>query len=112
MNINDFILAGKLAGGGGGGDSDFSTATLTVTFNVAGFAVYVPNLFQEDDDIWYDTIVVDSGEYSSVLYKGNAIAFVVDRTGTGREPTITVSGNAEADDKTVYITGDCTITIS
>ena len=96
----------------GGGSSDFSTATLTVTFNVAGFAVWVPNLFQEDDDILYDSIVVDSGEYSSVLYKGYAIAYVVDRTGAGREPTITVSGNAETDNNSVYITGDCIITIS
>lgn len=32
MNINDFILAGKLAGsgGGGGGSSDFSTAEITL----------------------------------------------------------------------------------
>jgi hypothetical protein len=97
---------------GGGGSSDFSTAKLTIVRNTAGFAVYVPNLSQEDDDIWYDSIVVDSGEYSSVLYKGYATAYVVDRAGTGREPTITVSGNAETEDKSVYITGDCTITIS
>ena len=72
----------------------------------------MPNLVQEDDDILYDSIVVDSGEYSSVLYKGYAIAYVVDRTGAGREPTITVSGNAETDNNSVYITGDCIITIS
>ena len=99
---------------GGGGSSDFSTAEVTFTRATAegDFAVYVPNLQEIDGVIYYDSDMVDSGEYSVVLYEGYALGTVVNRAGDGTRPIISVSGNVQVDGNKIFITGDGTITIS
>ena len=114
MNINDFILAGKLTGsggGGGGGSSDFSTAKLTMV-NPQEYPFTVDNYFGfpfiEDNAVqcyYSDTVEpLQSIEFDIVLYKGTAIGmcFTV--------ADFTFSGNISEDDGVLTITGDCTIT--
>ena len=85
MNINDFILAGKLlgsggGGGGGGGSSDFSTATISLSdyslenenyesTDMFPFDMQIPNI---SDDKINNKITLNSFDDVIVvpLYKG------------------------------------------
>ena len=98
----------------GGGSSDFTTAEVIFNRDTAegDFAVYIPYLQEIDGVIYYNSVMVDSGEYSVVLYKGYVLGTVVNRAGDGTRPIISVSGNVAVDGKHLFITGDGTITIS
>lgn len=85
------------------GSSDFSTAQVTVN---GEDEVEVPKVVNEGD-AWLSPSTVGFGDTATVaLYKGTALATYY---GSG---AVSVSGSAEADGQVIYITGDCTITIS
>lgn len=107
--IESVKINGEEAGGGGGG-SDFSTARVTVTM-VAGKTLCTPYIVNGEHSAIISTIS-SAGEYIVVLYKGLCAGIVIDMDDTSSEPTVTVTGNATAEGTEVYITGDCTITIS
>lgn len=130
--IGSIKLNGEEYGGsGGGGDSDLlKIATVTIVNNSTdgwglsgeinsskgyGFLVLTDNLYYE--------ISINEGaprqstkELQAILMPQNGVMgamYTVVGTGT---PTVTITGNAEyyveEEIGTVYITGDCTITIS
>lgn len=96
---------------GGGGSSDFSTAELIFSKSggVAGNLI-VP--WVVDDGEYNSALgdVVESGTYNIILYRGNAYATFI-QYGTGPF-NIAGTGDIEIDGTDMYITGDCTITIS
>ena len=107
MSIFDMLLAnamGESGGGGGGGSSDFSTAQVTISgldADVQGCFVYE----KEDVAYTYGAEFYD-GTYTIVLYKGMAYLYY------SGEKTVTVTGSGTAEQNDIYVTGDCTITIS
>lgn len=94
--------------GGGGGSSDFSTATVTVRLKTLGIIV-LPIQYVDDVTEGIIATPATSGNTTIVLYKGLAIGSVL-----GDGFNVSVSGNANYDSLTgqIFITGDCTITIS
>lgn len=92
----------------GGGSSDFSTAQVTVVNNLPyDVPAYIWGAFIVDDAL------VRLGEFEQgtstkecVLYKNLA------PVGPDEYENVSVSGNAELDENDIFITGDCTITIS
>lgn len=120
MNINDFILAGKLAGsggGGGGGSSDFSTAKITI-INNSGVSVgctLIVAKYSEWNDTYMSYVVTflendnTPVEYDLILYKGNSQVYIDDVD----PENLTLSGSIISDeDGGYYAQGDCSITIS
>lgn len=110
-DLFDIVVARKLSdgGGGGGGSSDFSTATVTVVNN-ANADVNILGALIDHDAINYSItvphIIFNTLIIEAVLYKTEGL-IVVDA-----EANITVSGDAELDETSVIITGDCTITVN
>ena len=92
---------------GGGGSSDFSTAKVTVV-STNGRIISAGHIVTEDDDDYLMYGITEAGEYDVITYKGSALLTASIEAGE----TITVSGNAETSGSEIYITGDCTITIS
>lgn len=92
---------------GGGGSSDFSTAKVTV-LSTKGRIISAGHIVTEDDDDYLMYAITEAGEYDVITYKGSALLMASIKVGE----TITVSGNAETSNSEIYITGDCTITIS
>ena len=92
----------------GGGSSDFSTAEVTVVNNT-NTGVNILGAIIDHDVINGGMIMADNDTHAieAVLYKAEGLIIVDDE-----EATITVSGDAELDETSVIITGDCTITIS
>lgn len=111
--IGSVKLNGEEYGGsGGGGESDFSTAEVTVNIS-GGFALYVPYLIEVEGEIYFDTLIADSGTYNIVMYNNTASGYVIDPINASVTPTISVTGNAVVGGQgEVGITGVCTITIS
>ena len=124
-DLFDIVVASKLSGGGsgeggGGGSSDFSTAEVTVVLgkNIPTLNTMLPVCtdfvdpeYPEDN---YSGIEVnnaaESGKYIIPLYKGFCYLRFDSLTGA-----ISVTGNATIFSgiiTTVFIYGDCTITIS
>ncbi len=106
MKLSDMLFANAMMGegGGGGGSSDFSTAQVTIS----GLDADVQGCFVfdgEDASYTYGTEFFD-GTYTTVLYKGMAYFYY------SGEKTIAVTGSATTEGNDIYITGDCTITIS
>ena len=133
MNINDFILAGKLTGsggggGGGGGSSDFSIAEITVNsvFNDPEHIWYLASLLVRDESVsslfWLDADDVPTygfyigyemtenspSKIYALMYKGEGKLQLVDGA------DVSVSGNAEYDSDTHWITftGDFTLNVT
>lgn len=116
MNFYDILLARCLCcssgeeSGGGGGSSDFSTAQVTIVNNGSaeyeGTAVYIGSSpFGEVLDSVFYVDAGNSDTLTCVLYKGQALLSV-------NGWSVTLEGDAEADNNLVYITGDCTITLT
>lgn len=111
MNINDFILAGKLTGSGGGGGGDFSTAMVTIS-NASGHTINsaIPYIDPDFNDIetW---LLVDNDSvvgYTIPLYKERATLYFELNT-----ESIALTGDITADDDGyIIVTGNGTITIS
>lgn len=99
---------------GGGGSSDFSTAEVTVVWNTARkTAVLYGANFTNIDDSSVGTVILDGDShknFEAILYQQKA-TYEIDREKSS-SLSINVSGNAELDEDYIYITGDCTITIS
>lgn len=103
-DLFDIVVARKLSGSGGG-SSDFSTASVTV--NLRGLAYFVlPKIVDEGGQGALMITGVSSGVYEIALYKGYAVC------DAPPDVDVSVSGNASLDEDLIYITGDCTITIS
>ena len=126
MNINDFILAGKLTGsggGGGGGGGDFTIADVKIVISSieegAGIAFSLPRI-ENDEVVYYDlSLTSGSHDYEAVLYKNNMGLDILVTSSTPPAPAIhiEVSGDAEVDDNDTYnpyviVSGDCVLTIS
>lgn len=106
MSIYDMLLSNAMMGegGGGGGSSDFSTAEVTISgldADMQGCFIYE----EEGVAYTYGTEFAD-GTYMTVLYKGMAMLYY------SGEKTVAVTGSGTADQNDIYVTGDCTITIS
>ena len=98
-------------GGGGGGSSDFSEATVTFINNTSGVEMYGAFIYEYEGDtptIMCEAWTDDADTQRLVLYKGNSMIQLKAQSGE----VITVSGDATVDGVYVYVTGDCTITIS
>ena len=95
---------------GGGGSSDFSTAELI--FSKSGVSGSFMVSWVYDDGENHSTMgeIVESGTYNIILYRGNAFALFKPE-GAG-DFNIVGTGDVEVDGTDIYITGDCTITIS
>lgn len=96
--------------GGGGGSSDFSTATVSVT-RAQRKTVCMPFIFDNENSAIM-AFVMDSGEYTAVLYKGVCVASALDLENPMFTPNVVVTGNATVEGADIIITGDGTITIS
>lgn len=97
------------AEGGGGGGGDLSTAQVEVTVG-SKCRLSIPFAISLDEYNFSSAVISESGTYQVVLYKGMAIG-----TGSnidGDTVAITVTGDAEAEEESVYVTGDCTISVS
>ena len=107
--------------GGGGGSSDISTAEVTIINNCVSSSVTffgcittespIPQIPSQSEP----SINVDARSTKTVnviLYKENASSFIEYDPQQADSPIVSVSGNAEADENNVYITGDCTITVT
>ena len=108
-NVAEYIqnaIANGVNPESGGGGGDFSTAEVTITLE-SECQLFIPCLYC---DVALVSGVAESGTYSVVLYKG--MAFGIGRYQGGNEVTITVTGDAEADAESVYVTGDCTISVA
>lgn len=110
MDLYDIAIARKLSGGGGGGgggDSDFSIAQVTVTISTSGAYINLCVAIDAGGFAYTVSPLQESGTYSAVLYKGGALAAVpadFEYTATG---SIQDYGGGM-----LFVTGDCTITIS
>lgn len=94
------------------GASDFSTAEVTVYIS-GDFALYVPYLIEEEGEMYFDTLIADSGTYNIVMYNNTASGYVIDPINASATPIINVTGSAVVGEHgEVGITGDCEITIS
>lgn len=102
--IIDDLATNWDSGGGGGGESDFSTAKLTYS---GVEQIYISRIYAKGDNISVTPIIADSGTYDVVLYNGVAYGDLDRVLGN-----VSVDGAIEYDDRSVIITGDCTITIS
>lgn len=103
--IESVKINGEEAGGGGGGD--FTTANVTIT----GGGPCVVNIAYVVEEIGSVTTIVAGSRpktCTAILYKGHATAAIPDEN----HQITSVSGGATFNDRTVYITGDCAITIS
>ena len=110
MNLYDVAIARKLSGGGGGGSSDASTAKITlVDPNEMGCVLLGP-FYSESHETAMPKCFTDDGEVGVLLYKNLAQVDAVNVLEEGG--SISVSGNATVEDAFVFITGDCTITVS
>jgi len=112
-NLNTLLGEQLLDGGGsggGGGSSDFSTAQVKVTR--AQLKTVCMSFMIDGEYASMQSFVMDSGEYTAVLYKGVCVATALNLEDRFVDPTITVTGNATVDGPMIIITGDCTITIS
>lgn len=113
MNITDILYAKKLSGGGGGGgSSDLSTATVRVTAGAdvlsgaTGWGALIV------DDSLAEEWLVNAGESVTlgvVMYKNQPSIMGIDTEG---EIATTGGLSYDADEGTVTVTGDGTITIS
>lgn len=109
MDFYDIMLQQKLASGGG--SSDFSTAMVTFVNNTGGVEAYGAFIYEYEGDtptIMCEAWTDDADTQRLVLYKGNSAIQLKAQSGE----VITVSGDATKDGNYVYVTGDCTITIS
>lgn len=114
----DIITATKLnnieqgIANAGGGSSDFSTAEVTVEGSMYYTGFLLPHI-TEAVAIFPAMIDASSsvtdGTYTVPLYKGE-LDVVIEGLGEGK--TISTTGDIEADGNVLFITGDCTITIS
>lgn len=109
MDFFEIMLQQKLASGGG--SSDFSEATVTFINNTSGIEMYGAFIYEHEGEtptiicnVWTN----DADTQRLVLYKGNSTILLISLGGEA----ITVSGDATEDGGYVYVTGDCTITIS
>ena len=100
-------------GSGGGGSSDFSTAEVTVVNQKNSDISFIMPVIMEAEDDYPATVLSTTTmlAHSTVhnvapLYKGEADA----TTDPGN--TIAITGNATNEGEYIFITGDCTITIS
>lgn len=95
---------------GGGGSSDFSTAEVTVVGTENEVYFWMPCIVEADDDlpatIMVDNMAGHNHTYIVPLYKGECDVPIFGAT------TVQCVGSATSDGGWVYITGDCTITIS
>jgi len=98
---------------GGGGSSDFSTAEVTVVNQKNSDISFIMPVIMEAEDDYPATVLSTTTmlAHSTVhnvapLYKGEADA----TTDPGN--TIAITGNATNEGEYIFITGDCTITIS
>lgn len=98
---------------GGGGSSDFSTAEVTVVNNYrynAEIQVARANSEYLNSDTLAYANSNTTATISVILYKGTALGSI--KAGEAFDWHIEVEGDAEVDESDVFITGDCTITIS
>ena len=93
------------------GSSDFSTAQVTVTTSNPQ-TIFMPYIHDDEEESAITAFVLGGGEYTAVLYKGVCIAFAINFEDAMVTPTINVTGNATISGRQIFITGDCTITIS
>lgn len=99
-------------GGGGGGSSDFSTAQVTVTFAIPNTVLYIPTIVDMDEVSFANDMIMESGTYPVILYKGTSIGVASADDDSFPVSVEVISGDAEASDEEVIITGDCTITVT
>ena len=112
MSIFEMLLSNAMMGesGGGGGSSDFSTATVTVTADEdsdgSGWGMFIVN--DSLTDGWAVTFG-SSVTFEVVMYKNQPSVF-----GIGTESEIATTGDLsyDADEGTVTVTGDGTITLT
>ena len=91
---------------GGGGSSDFSTAEVTITGIGEGATVPIVGCYCFNDyNLLRPFTEIRDGVYTVPLYKGTVVFF------PDPDLVYTLSGNA-TDNDGIFITGDCTITIS
>lgn len=111
MNLYDIAIAKKLSGGGGGGgSSDFSTAQVTVVAS-GMLAIRLPYIVEEDGIAGIiDNGIGEAGTYTVPMYKN----LVAGDVGELSQFTVTTTGSAEFNQEAnmIFVTGDCTITIS
>ena len=102
-----------------GGSSDFSTAEVTVTNNAGEegslLSVNLVNITNESVEVGQSIAKGYSADLTALLYKGTNYCYPADDS----VYSYSVTGDAEidvdsetGDEYGVYITGDCTITIS
>lgn len=92
----------------GGGSSDFTTCQMTIDENFSdGCLIYAPfvinnidggilSVFNASDE------AIPAGTYPIALYKGKTMVYCA-------ESSFNVSGNAEADNEYIIVTGDFTL---
>ena len=98
-----------------GGSSDFSTAEVTVESVLQSYVMSanLPIIYDDEDVGGFlncDNMISKSenfSPYTVVLYKGRSMGSLY-----ADDLTISVSGDATFDGEFIFITGDCTITIS
>lgn len=130
MNINDFILAGKLSGsggGGGGGSSDFSTAEITIynPLSISGVQILAPIIWEDDEYfekyIRSEGMIID-GEESTVIHipipnptavYNTSYTVVTIKTLNDNYMFTNPTGNIEADgDYNIWVSGNGSVEIA
>ena len=101
----DVSILGVTGSYEGGGSSDFSTAEVTLVLNANG-ELEGAFVYEEDEEAYSYGVEMQSGTYTVILYKGIAYLYY---SGDG---SVSVSGNITKDGEDMYVTGDCTITIT
>lgn len=130
MNINDFILAGKLtgSGGGGGGGSSFQTANVSITFDTSDVGgteptefesvecgIRKPNTNADAATLYYDdeslpvSLLGNPHNMTVPIYDGYGTSLSIDYSQMICDLSIN-SGAAELVGSKVYILGDCSLT--
>ena len=118
-NTNRAVLSSmlnQLTEGGGGGSSDFSTAEVTIVANNASGSCIVPRCIEAGElapeaPAMLDAIVSFENEeivFNAVLYKGMAVADFA----SNRVTSVTGDAMWDEEDSSVYIMGNCTITVT
>ena len=105
IDVSEYATADVIVEGGGG-SSDFSTAEVTITGIGEGATVSITGCYCFNDyNLLLPFAEIRDGVYTVPLYKGTVV-FLPDP-----DLVYTLSGNA-TDNDGIFITGDCTITIS